>query len=90
MCFIPKLCKICNKVKRREHVCGDQSKWCKNCSSSVDYDHKCYIIKDKSQENKVNGYIFFDYECFQINGKYEPNLIVAEKACINCINNDQC
>jgi len=36
-------------------------------------------------ENSFAGYIFFDYETINIKGLHEPNLIIADKVCKNCM-----
>ena len=60
-------CHICNRKKLKNHVCGDNEKWCPNCKKSVSFEHKCYILTVKQaedmyqykKEEKFNGYIFF-------------------------------
>jgi hypothetical protein len=38
------------------------------------------------QDNdKFNGYFLYDYECTQLNGTHVPNLVIARKVCIKCI-----
>ena len=94
ICYKLKLCEKCKKIKRQNHVCGDNSKWCTNCQISCGYEHKCYILKEKKSKKKSSeetlGYIFFDYECFQFENKHVPNLIIAEKVCNSCIYNQLC
>jgi len=91
-CTNPKKCDVCNKILKKNHVCGLNSKWCSNCKKSVDYDHQCYILNEKVETNDSieTNYIFFDYECMPLDNKHVPNLIVCEKVCINCINNLAC
>ena len=64
----------------------------------VDYEHKCFILTESEKDSrkkiveseKLKGYIFFDYEACQIDGIHVPNLVIVEKVCFNCINNNQC
>jgi hypothetical protein len=92
ICYIPHLCQKCNKINRKNHVCGMDSKWCRNCKKSVNYNHECYILKEnhRNKEELDANFIFFDYECYQLDGKHIPNLIIAEQVCKNCINNNDC
>ena len=36
-------------------------------------------------DNSFAGYIFFDYETMNIKGLHEPNLIIADKVCKDCM-----
>ncbi len=42
-CKIPK-CKVCGSFKIKNHVCN--GKWCLFCKSSVEIDHRCYILTE--------------------------------------------
>ena len=94
VCSLKKLCEVCGRVKLNPHVCGDDSKWCGNCKESVPLDHKCYILTEdqvalrdvNKAEEKFDGFIFFDYETYLNDEKIHiPNLIMAKKICVNCI-----
>jgi hypothetical protein len=92
ICLYKQMCSKCGSFKRARHVCGENEKWCLNCKQSVDYAHKCFILREdeKTQKKptKLNGYIFFDYEAYLSNNIHVPNLIIAVKININCI--DKC
>ncbi|CAF1020766.1 unnamed protein product, partial [Brachionus calyciflorus] len=62
-------------------------RWFKNCSKSVDEDHRCFIKKDKEKkiDKDFGGFIFFDYEAYTVKGVHVPNLVMAKKICVNCI-----
>jgi hypothetical protein len=58
-------------------------------------EHSCFILTQQERENrkkknnknnKLKGYIFFDYECMNNNGVHEPNLVVVDKVCVECLN----
>ena len=88
-CFTLKLCQKCNHLKSRNkpHVC-ESEKWCPNCKSSVDFNHKCFIRQTdaKKYEKKFGGFIWFDIECFVNEENYhEANLIMAKRKCANCL-----
>ena len=87
-CIKKKICKICNEIKLKSHVCGIDARWCSNCETSIDFNHRCFIKIDKKSKfpKKFNGFIFFDYEAFQTNNVHVPNLIIAQKVCSDCIN----
>jgi len=87
-------CNICTKSlsPKMSHVCLDQ-KYCRNCKIGVELDHKCYVLTEDQKKTSIQplaGYIWFDYETYQENGIHKANLIIAEKACINCIENRAC
>jgi len=92
-CINVKNCKDCNSFKGRNHVCNENHKWCKNCQLAVDEEHRCFInpeIKEKEFPD-FKGYIFFDYEAYVENGVHVPNLVMAKKVCIECLNeNSNC
>ena len=101
VCALTGLCTVCGRKKFANHVCGDDEKWCPNCSISVKFDHQCFIMtqyevdevnKKKKQNNsnkKFNGYIFFDYEAYRgEDGNHVPNLIIAQIVCINCLDEE--
>ena len=67
ICSHVKKCIKCNcYVYNRAHVCGDDEKWCPNCKSSVDLEHKCYIQnehdKKDTKKDVFAGYVFLDFE----------------------------
>ncbi|CAF1086399.1 unnamed protein product [Brachionus calyciflorus] len=86
-CKIFKICKTYNFYKIKNHVCAENDRWCKNCSKSEDEEHRCFIKKDKEKINdkEFGGFIFFDFEAYQINGVHVPNLKMAKKICAKCI-----
>jgi hypothetical protein len=92
---VTEVCEQCKLFKGKTHVCG--GRFCFNCKRMVEANHQCYIKteKERSEQNKnkkerkLNGYIFFDYEC-QIEGFHVPNLIIADIQCINCVNEQAC
>jgi hypothetical protein len=52
----------------------------------------CYIITQdereqikKTKADQFKGYIFFDYECMNVDGKHIPILVIAEKICLVCL-----
>ena len=52
--------------------------------------HTCFILTEEERQTKkpmqkFSGYIFFDYECMNDNGEHIPNLIVADKICVECL-----
>ena len=86
-------CEKCNCVKSKIHVCFDE-RWCSNCNKAVLMEHSCCILTQKERDNrnknkknniKFKGFIFFDYECMNENGVHIPNLVVADKVCIKCL-----
>ena len=94
MCKALRTCQICNGIKSKLHVCLNQ-KFCGNCKKGVNYDHKCCILTEDEKTKKklddvLNGYIFFDYEAYQVDGVHVANLVIAEKVCNDCINNLEC
>lgn len=58
----------------------------------VELDHKCYDLTDQKKTliQPLGRYIWFDYETYQENGINKANLVIAEKACIDCIENRAC
>jgi hypothetical protein len=54
---------------------------------NVDNDHKCFILKNSEEKLiEIGGYIFFDYECMQVDdSNHVPNLIVTSRLCNECI-----
>ena len=81
-------CEICNKFKTKIHKCN--GRWCLNCKTMVEMNHKCFILTEEERQTKkpmqkFSGYIFFDYECMNDNGEHIPNLIVADKICVECL-----
>jgi hypothetical protein len=91
VCGKIKKCSLCGKFEIYGHVC--HGKWCRFCKKQVDHEHKCYILTESEKNvktNPVHGYVFFDYESMQNTGEHIPNLILAQKACINCMEKKQC
>ena len=100
-CYKKKLCEICKSTKKKIHVCGENEKWCYNCKLADAVDHKCFILTEdelierdkrfykngKKKESKFSGYIFFDIETVvEANKIHVPNLIMAAKRCVDCLN----
>ena len=84
-------CNFCGKFNTRFHNCNGQ--WCNYCQSMDDKYHKCYIKTEDEKEKKeipFEGYIFFDYEAMNINHRHEANLIIANKVCKFCLDDEQC
>ena len=90
-CKFGKVCNKCMSVRGRYHRC--EGRFCINCKRMVDTDHQCFIKTEKEREDEkrfkdeatIKGYIFFDYECM-VGEFHEPNLIIAEQICMDCIN----
>jgi hypothetical protein len=86
-------CEKCYNIKSKIHVCFDE-RWCSNCNKAVLMEHSCCILTQKERDirkknnknDKFKGFIFFDYECMNENGIHRPNLVVADKVCIKCLN----
>ena len=84
MCVKITKCSLCNKIKNKNHVWKHEHKFCFNCQMQVDYNHRCFILKEKIIDKKITGFIFFDYECMQeINGQHTPNLIITHTYNLN-------
>ena len=80
ICIPKKICSLCKIKYSFKHVCQEDKKFCSNCSKLVDYDHRCYILREELKVDKrFNGYIFFDYEASQDTGVHLPNLVIAHK-----------
>jgi hypothetical protein len=77
------------QVEYKNHVCGENSKWCKNCHMSVELEHKCFIKAEQNDKKlrKVNSYIFFDFETYidETTNKHVVNLALAQKICSKCV-----
>ena len=71
-------CLNCMQNKGRYHVCIPEHKYCNNCRTEVNFDHKCFILKETLKDSSVKGFIFFDYESY-LNEKNEhvPLLIIV-------------
>jgi len=57
ICPYRKSCNVCKQIKKYYHVCGTNSKWCTNCKASVDFDHKCFVLKDMLSTKSNNKYL---------------------------------
>ena len=102
ICQLIYKCKKCGMTiieTKKNHVCKGMKK-CKYCKKMVGPDHKCFIPKyeskqDKKMSNKVNMtsekqqikamFIFYDFECQQDSGTHVPNFCVAHRVCEECI-----
>jgi hypothetical protein len=56
----------------------------------VEMNHTCFILTEDERKTKkplqmFTGCIFFDYECMNTDGDHVPNLIVADKVCVKCL-----
>ena len=80
----------------RNHVCGKEDKYCKNCRKVVKVDnHVCYILTEEQRNqlthfkktNKFEGYIFFDFEAFADDTTliHTVNLAMAQLICKDCL-----
>jgi hypothetical protein len=87
VCKKIKKCDTCGAFKTYKHNCD--LLWFNFCKTNIDNNHKCLILKEKSEkEVKFNGFILFDYERMQVgDSNHEPNLVVATRLCIECLNN---
>jgi len=85
ICNKVNICSTCNKFKKKNHICGNDAKYCKNCKSDVGLDHQCFIKADQISEKKFNGYIFFDYEAMVNKRIHDANLIIAKQVCSSCL-----
>lgn len=66
------------------HKCKGQ-KQCKICKKFVESDHQFYVQKKPVKKNeKLQLYIFFDFECTQVHGIHSPNLCVAHRVYQHC------
>lgn len=91
-CKVLKKCEVCDGFKSTNHVCIDE-KFCFNCKQSVKSDHLCFVKteeeknerKKTTNNSKLFGYIFFDYESTQEYVQHKANLICAIKLCLKCI-----
>ena len=82
ICIPKKKCLFCNQTYIYKHICDEEKKFCSNCKSNVDYDHRCFIKKEdleKKDNQNFAGYIFFDYEASQDEKFHLPNLAIAHK-----------
>jgi hypothetical protein len=92
ICNKRKICQICKFFIGRKHICLNE-KYCQKCKEIVQMDHLCFIKQqpEKKKEAKFNGLIFFDYEAFVENSIHVPNLIIAHKVCVDCLDKvDMC
>jgi hypothetical protein len=87
ICDKRKICEKCNHFKNRIHVCLDEH-YCVKCKEVVDNNHRCYFPTSVKKDPEFNGLIVFDYEAIQEKGIHVPNLIIAEKICISCYENE--
>jgi hypothetical protein len=87
ICDKRKICEKCNHFKNRIHVCFDEH-YCVKCKEVVSNDHRCYFPTTVKQDPDFEGLIVFDYEAIQENGIHVPNLIIAEKICKECYENE--
>jgi hypothetical protein len=81
------ICDKCKQYKNKTHVCLDQH-YCVKCKIVVNDDHRCFFPTSVKQDSEFEGLIVFDYEAIQENGIHIPNLIIAEKICKSCYENE--
>ena len=83
-------CKECGiSLKRNEkdsHECGELT--CYNCGQCYMFNeqHLCYMRSFTSDLNP-DKFIFYDFECTQVDGKHKPNFVVAHSICSDCEDN---
>jgi hypothetical protein len=87
ICDKRKICEKCNYLKNRIHVCPDEH-FCVKCKEVVPNEHRCYFPTTVKQDPDFERLIVFDYEAIQENGIHVPNLIIAEKICKECYENE--
>ena len=76
-------------LKRNEkeyHECGEIT--CHNCGHNYmsNEQHLCYMRSFTSYLDPAK-FIFYDFECTQVDGKHRPNFVVAHSICNECENN---
>ena len=80
-------CKECGvSIKRDEkesHECGEVT--CYNCGHSYmsNEQHLCYM-RSFTSDLSPDKFIFYDFECTQVDGKHKPNSVVAHSICTTC------
>ena len=80
-------CKECGvSIKRDEkesHECGEVT--CYNCGHSYmsNEQHLCYM-RSFTSDLTPDKFIFYDFECTQVDGKHKPNFVVAHSICTTC------
>ena len=80
-------CKECGvSIKRDEkesHKCGEVT--CYNCGHSYmsNEQHLCYM-RSFTSDLTPDKFIFYDFECTQVDGKHKPNFVVAHSICTTC------
>ena len=83
-------CKECGiSLKRNEkenHECGEIT--CHNCGHNYmsNDKHLCYM-RSFTSDLDPDKFIFYDFECTQVDGKHRPNFVVAHSICNECENN---
>jgi hypothetical protein len=90
ICNKRKICPVCSNLIGKTHICLNQQ-YCQKCKLVVERDHLCYIKPkpEKLSSKKFSGLIFFDYEALVENGIHVPNLIVAHKVCVDCLDKQE-
>ena len=80
-------CKECGvSIKRDEkesHECGEVT--CYKCGHSYmsNEQHLCYM-RSFTSDLSPDKFIFYDFECTQVDGKHKPNFVVAHSICTTC------
>ena len=80
-------CKSCGvSIKRDEkesHEYGEVT--CYNCGHSYmsNEQHLCYM-RSFTSDLSPDQFIFYDFECTQVDGKHKPNFVVAHSICTTC------
>ena len=80
-------CKECGvSIKRDEkesHGCGEVT--CYNCGHLYmsNEQHLCYM-RSFTSDLSPDKFIFYDFECTQVDGKHKPNFVVAHSICTTC------
>jgi hypothetical protein len=91
VCGLIKKCEICTHFNVYGHTCN--GKWCSFCKKQVEFDHKCYILREDEKnktDSTLGGYIFFDYEAMFDGITHVACLIIVKKICSNCLINERC
>ena len=72
-----------NRNDRESHECGEITY--SNCFKTYmsNEQHLCYM-RSCSSDLDPDKFIFYDFECTQETGKYEPNFVVAHSICSEC------
>ena len=59
-----------------------------NVEDTVVDDNEGKDQDEKDAQDMTGSYIFFDFECMQETGIHEPNLCIAHKVCVECLDQE--